>query len=357
MTTPYGTTNFAYDAPGAACAPGLGPCRYVQVTDPLGGSEREEWIEPAPIAASDPSNTVPQGMPLTIINNYLQFRDSFHWDKNAYAAAGCGTGPPPAGCSYDDARDRRFAHDGANFSLKSTSLESVKYALENRIWFEYPGQRNSIVSGSYQRPSAAGRVLDDGTTQLRQFAYDTANYFEPTQAIDPVGRTTSFGYAPNAIDPTLIAQTVAGETQATLARFTYSGANCTVPHRVCSDTDAAGQTTTYTYNPAGQLTAITNPLNQTTSFAYDAAGDLKTIVNADNQTAASFSYDAFGRVRTYTDAAGWTVTCDYDAADRIARITYPDGTAQRYTWDRLDLAAYQTGSAGCGAMRTTPIGG
>jgi YD repeat-containing protein len=67
--------------------------------------------------------------------------------------------------------------------------------------------------------------------------------------------------------------------------------------------------------------------------------------------------DPCGRTWTYTDAAGWTVTYDYDAADRIARITYPDGTAQRYTWDRLDLAAYQTGSAGCGAMRTTPIGG
>jgi RHS repeat-associated protein len=343
MTTPYGTTNFAYVAPGAACASGLSICRFVQATDPLGYNEREEWIEPAPVASSDPSSTVPPSppMPLTPTNDYLEYRDSFHWDKNAYVVAGCGGGPPPAGCNYADARDRHFNHDAADTSLKSTSIESVKYALENRIWFQYPGQTNPILSGSYEKPAAVGRVLDDGTTQASQFSYDTANYFELTQAIDPVGRTTSFTYAANAIDLTQIAQTVAGGTQATIAQFAYTGANCTVPHRVCSDIDAAGETTTYTYNAAGQLTSVTNPLNQTTSFQYAPAGDLTTIVNADNQTAASFTYDAFDRIRTYTDADGWTVAYGYDAADRITRIAYPDGSADLYTWDKLDLAAYR----------------
>jgi len=37
-------------------------------------------------------------------------------------------------------------------------------------------------------------VLDHGTAQLSQFAYDTANFFKLTQAIDPVGRKTSFAY-------------------------------------------------------------------------------------------------------------------------------------------------------------------
>jgi YD repeat-containing protein len=35
-----------------------------------------------------------------------------------------------------------------------------------------------------------------------------------------------------------------------------------------------------------------------------------------------------------------TLTYDYDAADRVAKITYPDGTADVYTYDKLDLASY-----------------
>jgi YD repeat-containing protein len=38
---------------------------------------------------------------------------------------------------------------------------------------------------------------------------------------------------------------------------------------------------------------------------------------------------------------GWTVTYDYDAADRVTKVTYPDGTAETYTYDKLDLASYQ----------------
>jgi YD repeat-containing protein len=47
LTTPYGTTNFAYTTPGTSAPP-----RFVQVTDPLGYNEREEWLEPAPIPGS-----------------------------------------------------------------------------------------------------------------------------------------------------------------------------------------------------------------------------------------------------------------------------------------------------------------
>ncbi len=90
-------------------------------------------------------------------NQYLTYRDSFHWDKDAYVAAGC---TPTGGCDYTKARDRHFVHV-YNVAVKSTAVESVKYPLENRIWFNYPGQASSIFGGSYDKPTAAGRVLDD----------------------------------------------------------------------------------------------------------------------------------------------------------------------------------------------------
>jgi hypothetical protein len=54
---------------------------------PLGHHEREEWLQLAPVPDSGPEAAVPQGMATT--NQYLSCRESFHWDKNAYPAAGC----------------------------------------------------------------------------------------------------------------------------------------------------------------------------------------------------------------------------------------------------------------------------
>jgi RHS repeat-associated protein len=326
LTTPYGTTSFAYTAPGTSAPP-----RFVQVTDPLGYHEREEWLEPAPIPDSDPAATVPQGMPVPLTNQYMTYRNSFHWDKNAYIAAGCA---PSGGCDYSKARDRHFTHV-PNTTIKSTGIESVKYPLENRIWFNYPGQTSSIYAGTYEKPIATGRVLDDGTTQLSQSSYDTAGYLNLTQVIDPVGRATSFAYA-NHVDLSAVSQTTAYGIETTIAQFTYN-----THHRPIFYTDAAGQTTAYTYNAAGQVASVTNPLNQTTQYQYDSSNNLTAIINANNVTAASFTYDAFDRVGTYTDSESWTVALSYDNADRVTKITYPDGTTDTYTYDKLDLASYQ----------------
>jgi hypothetical protein len=226
MTTPYGTTSFAYTAPGTSTPP-----RFVDVTDPLGFHEREEWLEPAPIPDSDPNASVPQGMPVPLTNQYLTYRDSFHWDKDAYVIANC---MPTGGCDYTKARDRHFGHVPPTTSVKSTSIESVKYPLENRIWFNYPGQVSSIDAGTYEQPIAKGRVLDDGTTQLGQFSYDTTGYYNLTQAIDPVGRTTSFAYA-NHVDLSAVSQTTAYGVQTTIAQFTYNKQHLPILY-----TDAAG---------------------------------------------------------------------------------------------------------------------
>lgn len=329
LTTPYGATNFTYTAPGTSSPP-----RFVQATDPLGFKEREEWLEPAPIPASDPANTVPVGMPVGVVNSNLVYRNSFHWDKSAYVAAGC---TDTGGCDYTKARIRHFVHM-PNSTIKGTALESVKYPLENRKWYNYPGQTGSqasIFGGTFGKPTAVGRVLDDGSTQIHKYTYDTAGFFNLTREVDPLGRTTSYIYA-NQIDLSAVTQTTEFGQQTAVAQFTYNG-----QHRPTSATDAAGQTTLYRYNAAGQLVSETNPLGQKTSYSYDGASNLQTVTNANNAVAATYTYDAKARVQTYTDSEGWSVSYSYDDADRVTSITYPDSTAKRYIYNRLDLASYR----------------
>ncbi len=64
-------------------------------------------------------------------------------------------------------------------------------------------------------------MLDDGTTQLTQWSYDTAGYFDLTQTVDAVGRAASFVYS-NHIDLAAISQTTAFGNQTTIAQFVYN---------------------------------------------------------------------------------------------------------------------------------------
>ncbi len=325
LTTPYGTTTFAYTAPGAS-----GPPRFAEVTDPLGNHERVEWLEPSSNPASDPSNTVPQGMPLTPTNNYLNYRNSFYWDKDAYVAAGC---TPTGGCDYTKARNTHFLH--FNGAIKSTTIESIKEPLENRVWFAYPGQTSSSNVGTFSKPSATGRVLDDGTTQLSKIFYDSAGYYNPTQVTDPLGRTTSFSYS-NGIDLAAVSQKTTNGNVTTIAQYSYN-----TKHRPITYVDAAGQLSLYTYNTVGQILTATDPLGRKTQYQYTATADLLKVVNAHNADAVIYTYDAYARVATMTDSEGWTVAYSYDAADRMTSALYPDGTSEEYTYDKLNLVAYR----------------
>jgi len=329
MTTPYGTTTFAFGT-----GVGYGPSRFVEITDPLGNHERVEYLQGAPGISSQES-PIPNGIKVFHCcapdnsSMFMDGRNTFYWDKHALLLARG---------DYTKARIRHWLHDGLSASVQTSSvIESVKYPLERRIWFNYPGQGpdpyGGGVTGNLDKPSVIARVLDDGTTQLIQLSY---NFFGKLASVtDPVGRATFYDYDPsNGVDLLSIRQQTSPTVLSDIARFTYNSQRLPVTY-----TDAAGQTTTYSYNSAGQLSQVTNPLNETTEYVYDGLGYLTRVINSNGKTAASFTYDASGRVATHTDSEGYTVSFAYDAADRLTIETYPDGTARQYTWNRLDLSS------------------
>jgi RHS repeat-associated protein len=319
LTTPYGTTNFSYGQNGNSL--------YLQATDPLGYTERVEYIQGAPgIPFSDPSNTVPVGI-IAPFNQYLNDRDTYYWDKHAYAVASG---------NYTQARNKHWVHLASNTNVTGGVIESIKRPLENRIWFNYPGQPNgglgTAVSGTFDSPSIIGRVLDDGTTQLTQVQYNSLG--NPTGRIDPMGRQTSLTYATNNIDLLSVQQKTSASAFATLAQL-----GSYVKHLPQTYTDAAGQVWKLAYNAAGQLTQTTDPLDYSTKYTYNSLGYLTTVTNKNGKTAASYTYDSFGRVATLTDSEGWKVSFTYDAWDRVTQATFPDSTTRKYVWKNLDLAS------------------
>jgi RHS repeat-associated protein len=318
LTTPYGTTTFS-NGPIQGGSYGA----FLQATDPLGQTERLEFNQTYPIASSDPPPVLPQG--LAEYNIYLWTRDSFFWDKNAYAQ---GHG------DYTKAKIYHWCH-APDIVTAARVLECVKAPLESRIWYNYPGQTLSylIGPGMLNEPTVVARVMDDGTTQI---SYNQYNFFGAlTNSVDPVGRTITYVYDTNGIDLLQVRQTRGADNEL-LSTMTYDA-----QHRPLTVTDAAGQTRTNVYNARGQILSISDALGETTTFSYDTNGYLLTITGPlQNATdIASCTYDSVGRLRTSTDTEGYALTYDYDALDRPTQITYPDGTTKQYVYKLLDLGA------------------
>ncbi len=314
LTTPYGTTRFRFGQAGTQ--------RWLEAEDPLGAVERVEFRHNAfGIPGNEPA--VPAGV--TVINQWMEFRNTFYWDKRAMALY-------PG--NYSKARITHFLH-GTDVNVASGVVESTKSPLEGRVWYTYPDQNQGpAYIGSQAQPTAIARVLDDGATQVYTYEYNALG--RVTRKTDPLGRTIVFNYASNGIDLAEVRQ-VNGQSTDLLAGNTYNG-----QHQPLTITDASGQTTTNTYNAQGQVATITTPPragiaeNRTTTYDYDTNGYLQSVTGPATGSTTTYTYDGYGRVRTVADSEGHTTTTDYDALDRPTRVTYPDATYEQTVYNRLD---------------------
>jgi RHS repeat-associated protein len=323
LTTPYGATRFALTEAGRT--------RRLSATDPQGDAQVLEFNEISTLQPdSDPAPLLPSGMALR--NRVLWARNSYFWDRKAWKE-----NPN----DYTKARLYHWIHT-ANYVQADNVLESEKPPFENRIWYNYPGQpegnEGASVPGSMDRPSKIGRRLYDGGTELSQFSYNALG--RVIAHTDEVGRQTLYDYDANGIDLKSVKQQTAGGL-VTLASHTWNG-----QHRPLTFTDAAGQVTSYAWNPQGQIVLVTNPKNETTGFSYYSAdvagkqrkGRLQQINGAlaGDADTITFDYSAAGNVASVVGPDGYNLAFTYDVLDRLTRVTFPDSTYVETTFVKLD---------------------
>jgi len=376
LTTVYGTTNFRYDD-DSTDPNNLPPrTRWLQATDPDGGIERVEYNEQSahtgiPNSVSDP---IPCG--LYNFNSYMYARNTFFWSKKAMTppegvSQQC-IDTPYTGCGSSDYRKAQLFHwchteINGSYSYSSGIIESEKKPLEARIWYNYPGQQlpsgtpcpsgytiEAALEGSSNRPTKAGRVLDDTTTQLYQYQYQYNNTSgKVTKATDPLGRVTSYVYAANNIDLLQVFQRNPSGGQwhdpdnqlaDKIAEYTYDPGD--PPHLPHTYIDAAGQTTTYSYDSFGEVLTVQNPRNEVTTYGYGdgssghPVGYLTSITGPlfnGSSSVTSFTYDSENRVCTVrSDPDGYEIAVDHDdPLDRPTLITYPDTTTEQFLYTDL----------------------
>ncbi|MFT4075639.1 MAG: RHS repeat-associated core domain-containing protein [Asticcacaulis sp.] len=317
LTTPYGTTRFNFaDSTNNAS---LGDARWIYITDPFGEESAVEFNQYEAAYSSD--SVAPNGM--NTENLYLQYRNTYIWNPAQTRAAR----NPSGSLNATMARIIHWAHTPDGNST-SRNIESIKNPLERRVWFDYPDQTEANFSGSANTPLHIGRVLDDGATQLKTFKYN--DYGKVTQLTDPQGRIITYNYASNDVDLTSIVNTSAGKT---LATITYNSQHLPVKIKL-----ANGQTIAYEYNVVGQLTKFTDAFGQSTTYSYDANHYLASVQGPLAAATYTFTHDIVGRISSATDPVGGTISYAYDDADRPTKVSFPDGTSSRFTYNLLDLA-------------------
>jgi RHS repeat-associated protein len=312
LTTPYGTSTFAYTESGY---------NYDLVTtDALGRQSRYQFVQGAPgIPFSE--NATPSGV--SAFNSYINARNTFYWDAQAMS---------DAPNDYTKARIFHWEHKnlGGFSNTTSDALESTKYPLENRIWNNYPGAQGGL-SGYLNKPAATARLRADGSTQLSTNTYN--EFAKPIQVVQPDGLVTTYTYAPNGQDALTIRRQ--GPGYDATETFTWNA-----QHEPLTFTDELGHTTTYTYNPAGQKLSERDALGNTTYWTYDSSGFL-TSQKDRNGKVTTFTHDGVGRMSSQTDAAGFTTSFTYDNLDRLVRTTFWDNTFEEETYDKLDKVAHR----------------
>jgi RHS repeat-associated protein len=327
LTTPYEVTTFRSGTES-------GDIRWVEIENNYGQVERVEYV-PGAASGISASETIPSG--ITAVNSSYDKGNSFYWNGHAYASGGI-TKDMSGEVTAKDYTKARVTHWLKNERNLVTGIaESIKEPLENRVFFNYASQPAGNIVGTSDRPTKTARIMPGSSTQLWAKTYNAqGNVLTET---DPLGRETKYTYYSGGIDLQTVEQKISSTpTYATIASFgTYTN------HLPASSTDAAGKQTSYTYNGAGQLTQVTDPLSQVTKYQYDGSSRLqyvKKTIGGSDVTLLTLAYNGDDQVSSRTDSEGHVISYTYDDLDRVLTETFPDSTYNEYQYSLLDLGSF-----------------
>jgi YD repeat-containing protein len=167
------------------------------------------------------------------------------------------------------------------------------------------------------------------------WAYDYDGAARAATRTDPSGATLKAEY--NARNR--ISALIAGDVR---AAFDYSGIQRDTLGRVTSYTDSFGNSVTYSYDAAGQLTGITLPGGKTVSYGFDHQHRLSKVTDW-NGNFAIYRYDAAGWPVSVA-ASGPVTVYQYDTARNLRAIVSSglDGSAVAGYRYGVDAAGHRT---------------
>jgi RHS repeat-associated protein len=262
---------------------------------------------------------------------------------------------------YDSDGNRTTATDPRALVTKST-FDADNRALS--VTAAYGTASASTTSTAYDIAAGTGActaTVPAATycrTSTNAAGNATVNYYTATDAAAgftrPGGQTTTYGYdlagrMLTETTPDLQVTTTGYDDDGRPTSRSYSsGSPAAVSYTYNPDgyrtamTDGTGNST-YNFDPAGRLTQTTAS-GSTVLYAHDNAGHVNKITypNAQNVTRG---YDGAGRLTSITDWLGHTTTVTPDADGNPATTTYGNAAVATSTFDATDQMSAITDTA------------
>jgi len=254
--------------------------------------------------------------------------------------------PAPAGQSGYETTT--YTYDGAGNLLTTTAPPATTggpaqvtmdtYNSAGELASETTGYGTSVASTTSYCYDPNGDqtsvIMPDGNTSgvaacetsspwvVSASSYPTQAAYQTTSAYDSAGDLTSITGPASAAAPN-------GATTS----YTYDGNG-----NVATSTNPDGVTTTWTYTATGSVATVSysGSAAHSVSYSYDADGNTTGMTDATGTS--SYQYDPFGELTSATNGAGQTVTYGYDADGDNTAITYPLPSGA--TWASTDTVGY-----------------
>ena len=241
---------------------------------------------------------------------------------------------------------------------RAVTIVNTVYDSEGRAFKQYDANNNLVLEIAYNADGTT--TITDGNGNPRTDTYDGRNTstgqtdpngeithstyeanFRPSSITDPFDRVTKLDWTLNGVGLTQVQDAAGNITSMQYdafnnvtkivdpnkgsTEFVYDSNNPAL--LVSSIQKYSGQNfvTTYTYTtsadypqPVNLLKTVTDPKENTTTYSYNSAGQLLSVENALQQV-TSYAYDGFGNVQKITDPRGRKDWMCYDEGGRLTR--------------------------------------
>ena len=211
----------------------------------------------------------------------------------------------------------------------------------------------------YDAQGRLSRVANDGDAEWVTFAYNLGQ----VTATDKSGSTTltrqdDLGQLRQTVDG--LSRSVWQERDAEgnlTAVVSPGGLRSTLGYDALGNLDwfrlPGGSRTDLNYGPIpSRLLAVQDPAGHTQDMAYDSAGNL-TVHSYPDGSRETYAYDARGNLTEFVNRAGRAIRLTYNAQDLVTRKTYEDGAHIDYVYDAHRNVTAATLTPAAGAVQMT----
>ncbi len=254
--------------------------------------------------------------------------------------------------TFTEAEGHLVAPEWTADELAGNGTEGYTLAMSNQTVYKFSGSgrlesvtdRNGNKTGmSYNEKGQLATITDPAGRTIK-LAYNGEGLVE--SATDPMGHVVKYAYSAG----NLVSVTMPGESSPRW-KFKYDES-----HRITTVTNGVGGETKNTYNGESQVVSQTDPAGDTTTWEYEpfatkitdeATGDvtldeytseyqISTVTHGygtEHATTETFTYNELGEPETVTDGDGHTTTYEYGSAGNKTSETDAEGHTTKWTYN------------------------